>query len=119
MWERMLDGVLAVMFAVISALMCSYVMVRTGMGGDIGTYAHSLWLLLGTFGVIYGAVLATSRPRKIHYLLVLPLLLWLVAAGQGMYRAEQGMGLYLKCAGAGINLLCLVLMFWSRKKKKS
>lgn len=50
MWERLLDGALAVLFFGISALMCSYLVV---------------------------------------------------------------------CAGAGINLLCLVLTIWSRTKKKA
>lgn len=118
MWERMLDDILAVMFAIISALICSYVMVCTGSVDDPSVHMGSLWLLLGAFGVIYGGVLATSQARGIHYLLILPMLLWIVIAWESLRLGEHRMVVALKCTGAAINLLCLLLMTWSRRRKK-
>ena len=118
MWERMLDGLVAVLFAAVSALICSYVIVCTGMGSSLGKYVLPVWGLLGAFAVIYGAVLATSRPHSMHYVLLLPTLLWVMSVWESIRLQEQGMELTIKCAGAGINLLCLCLVLWRRTKKK-
>lgn len=117
MWEQMLDGLLAVLFAIVSSLICSYVILCTGT--EFAGQADILpaWVLLGCFGILYGGVLCTGRPYGAHYAISLPALLWLMSLWEAVRLEEQGMPLAIKGTGVGLHLGYLLLLTWRRTRK--